>query len=144
MKNEILKTKIEFENKLSNLESALYNLWPSQFTNMMDFCESNPNIKLIVSSFTSKSKITVDEWFERWENVAPVGKRSLDKMGYDYEDYELNYKILKKFYNDQIFIRTFCQDTFVGKGQGDRLLQLYSQMILPIAKKIIIELNNMI
>jgi len=144
MENDIDKCKIEFNRRLSNLRNAPYNLWINQFKNLMEFCENDSIIRLIISSFKPKSNISGEEWYKIWEASDSRGKRSLDKVGYDYEDFGLTYKILKYFYNNTKKIRSFCQDAFWGRGQGDRLSQFYSQMISPIGKKISMELDNKI
>ena len=144
MSNKIVESKIKFESILSNLQSAPYNLWINQFKNLMEFCEKDSVIKSIISSFKPKSNISGEEWYKIWEASGSRGKRSLDKVGYDYEDFGLTYKILKYFYNNSKKIRMFCQDAFRGRGQGERLSQFYSQMILPISKNIILEVDNKI
>ena len=144
MENEIIKCKIEFNRILSNLQSAPYNLWINQFKNLMEFCENDSIIRSIISSFKPKSNISGEEWYKIWEASDSRGKRSLDKVGYDCENFGLTYKILKYFYNNSKMIRMFCQDSFKGGGQGERFSQFYSQMISPIDKKINMELDNKI
>jgi len=144
MENEIFKCKIRFESILSNLKSAPYNLWINQFKNLMEFCENDSIIRSIISSFKPKSNISGEEWYKKWKASDSRGKRSLDKVGYDCEDFGLTYKILKYLYNNSKIIRIFCQDAFKGGGQGERFSQFYSQMISPIDKKINMELDNKI
>ncbi len=142
-KDDLVQTQKKFEQAIEQLRNAPYNLWVDQFKRMIEFCEKDAIIATIIEPLRNNRSVSAEQWHKDWESSVPRDRRRFKSIAYDYDGFVLVYKILKKFYNEEISIRVFCQDTFRGSRPSERLTQFYKSFIVLFAENIKSELEKL-
>lgn len=135
--SELQQAMYQLDQVLSSLRGAHYSSWIENFSNMIDFCQTNPIISAILKKHTKPaSDAAANQWLKDWENSGPKSRRKIKPIPYSDDGFGMNIKILERFFKRENDIREFCDDTFPGSGRGERYAVFYSQLIQPFTNSI--------
>lgn len=146
--SELQQANVQLEQALRRLQESHYKSWVGNFSNMIDFCQTNPIISAILKKHTKPgSYAAADQWFRDWENSGPKGKRKIKPIPSSDDGFGMNIKILEEFHKREIGIKelgikAFCYATYTGRGHGDRYDMFYSDLIQPFADFIRLAINS--
>lgn len=148
--DDIIQTQRKFEQAIESLRIAPYDMWVASFKQMIELCEKTLIITTIIKPLRDNRSISAEQWFSDWESPDHGGRQRFIPIASDYDGFVLVYKILKKFYDNEISrveisIREFCYHTFQGgSGRGEKYQQFFNTLIDPYANSINAELGKLV